>query len=257
LRGITIPAEVEILTPQRLDPPGRLVVAFATRKGGVSPSPYDSLNFSPSTGDSPERVRQNRRVWLQALGVKDYAIVQGGQIHSATIRVVERAGVYPETDGFVTVKENLFLTISTADCLPVMAWGPNGKVIGAAHAGWRGTLAGIVKRLLETMCMVREFSPAEISLCVGPGICGRHYEVGPEFRTYFSEKWLITRGGRLFFDNPLAVRDQALEFGLKPENVEILPYCTFEDAERFFSHRRDGEKTGRMWSLIGVRNAFS
>lgn len=231
-------------------PPG-VLAAFSTRVGGVSPPPL-GMNLSLKVGDARENVERNRLLFLGGLGVPPDRLANPGQVHGNTVRVAAHPGDFPETDGLLTAVPGVFLTVSTADCVPVLFYDPVRKVVGAVHAGWRGTAAGIVReamRLLE-----REFgTPArDLHVCLGPSADACCYDVGPECASQFPAECLERRNGKVYVDLRAANRRILIAAGVNAARVESSPFCTISDSTLFHSHRRDGGTSGRMMAVIGL-----
>ncbi|MFM7023217.1 MAG: peptidoglycan editing factor PgeF [Flavobacteriales bacterium] len=218
---------------------------FSTRQGGVSPAPFDSLNLA-GHDDDPENIRKNREIALTALGIQPVQIANLKQIHGCGV-VKATPGTF-EGDALVTREQGIALAVAAADCYPLLFHDPVHHVIGAAHAGWRGTLARIAeKTILEMIAIGAEAK--YIQMAIGPGICQENFEVSEEviqlFRNaQFPEKCFK---GRLL-DLVEVNKNVALQSGIPNENIWALKRCTFE--KDFFSYRRDNGKTGRMWGVI-------
>ncbi|MCA6364385.1 MAG: peptidoglycan editing factor PgeF [Bacteroidetes bacterium] len=218
---------------------------FSTRHGGVSEAPYHSLNLGGSD-DEPARIAQNRALFLQSLGIGDAAVAWMRQVHGAEVGVAQ-AG--PQTcDALVTNEKNIVLAVSTADCYPLLLHDPVNNVIGAAHAGWRGTLARIGAATVKAMCALGA-SPQHICAAIGPGICGEKYEVSEDVIAQFRQAGFphSIHQNRML-DLARANSFVLEECGINGNHIDTLHRCSTEDD--FFSFRRDNGKTGRMWSVI-------
>ncbi len=220
--------------------------AFSTRLGGVSREPYDALNVAIMTGDERDHVRENRRRLAAALGRAPEGVVMGRQVHGAELRRhVERQvpGVYAEVvkspdevDAHATSNPDLTPLVMVADCLPVALAGSRG--VAMAHCGWRGLAGGIVARAAESV-------DAEGAI-VGPGIGPCCYEVGDEVLAEFADLDDVADGRML--DLPAVATALLERAGV--ETVETSGLCTKCDPDLFYSHRRDGERTGRQAGLV-------
>jgi YfiH family protein len=219
--------------------------AFFTRHGGISEAPYDSLNFGGHE-DDPQHIAENRALALRAVGMNPENVAFMKQVHGNEVR---RAVAGPQTcDALVTNEKGLALAVSTADCYPLLFEDANAGVIGAAHAGWRGTLARIAKSVVEEMIALGA-SASTIRAAIGPGICGKNYEVSEDVIAQFREAGFPETcfDGRLL-NLAEGNRFVAAESGVLTQNIWISGRCSTEDD--FFSYRRDHGKTGRMWSVI-------
>lgn len=220
--------------------------AFSTRIGGVSDPPYDALNVAILTGDDRERVRENRRRLTAALGRTPEGVVMGRQVHGAKLRAhlgrpdpqvyAEVLRSPDEVDAHSTRNPELTPLVMVADCLPVALAGKRG--VAMAHCGWRGLAAGIVAKAATAV-------DAE-SAAVGPGIGPCCYEVGDEVLSRFDQLDGVARGRRL---DLRAVAEQLLDRA-GVATVESSDLCTSCSAELLYSHRRDGERTGRQAGLV-------
>ncbi len=241
---------MEILRPIRLSLPDGLISGFSTRRGGVSNEPFDSLNFSSSTGDLETKVARNTEIWMEALGAGKLDLALPGQIHGAAMRQVEQGGYFERCDALITDTPGILLGIRTADCVPILLWEPNVRMCAAVHSGWRGTKSNILGRTILGL-VDKGCDPREIRAVLGPAMRGAEFEVGQEFREIFAPRWLTEDRGKLYFDHFGLLRSQAHLAGITPDHLEDLGEDTYRQADRYFSHRRDGSRTGRMLSVIG------
>lgn len=234
------------------DLPG-IVAAFSTRGGGVSASPFDSLNLGFSTGDDEAAVRENRRRLLDALGFKPDALATVGQVHGAHVATVTEPGHTDRHDGLVTDRRGLVLGVLVADCGAVLLADAEASVIGACHAGWRGAVGGIPIVTVEAMRKLGaepERMRAYVSPCIGP----EDFEVGTEVATQFDEPHVLRRPEKTkpHVDLAGAIVTQLRKMGLRKKSIEVEGCSTFDTA-RFFSYRAEGGTTGRMMGVIGMR----
>ncbi|MEX1020438.1 MAG: polyphenol oxidase family protein, partial [Litorilinea sp.] len=155
----------------------------ATRHGGVSPAPWQSLNFSVSRGDTPDRVAENRRRLAAALDVDADKLVRCQQVHGTDVQCVdgEHAGVVPvAADALITATPGVPLALVFADCTPILLYDTARHALGVCHAGWRGTVAGAAVATLRAMQRVYATRPADVRVGIGPSIGPASYEVGAE-----------------------------------------------------------------------------
>lgn len=238
--------------------------AFFTREGGVSAAPYDSLNCGLGSADHPDNVRDNRLRAMRRLGVAGEALATCYQVHSTCVVEVDRpwpAEARPRADAMVTRTPGVALGILTADCAPVLLADPEAGVVGAAHAGWRGALDGVVEATIAAMQALGARSE-RVRAVVGPCIRQESYEVGADFRAAFDAAAADNaalfrpsdRAGHFRFDLPGYVVRRLRSLALAA--VEALPYDTCADEERFFSFRRTtlagGGDYGRHVSAIAL-----
>ncbi|WP_425145646.1 polyphenol oxidase family protein [Deinococcus sp.] len=240
-----------LTTPNLTAPHG-----FSLRAGGVSAGVYAGLNLDdrPLNGhqDDPLAVAENRARLTAALGFGPQQLSRLDQVHGLDV-VRARAGVQT-ADAQVTDQPGLLLAIGTADCYPLLLEDPDAGVLGAAHAGWRGTLGDIAGRSVRAMTALGA-RPERIRAAVGPGICAAQYQVGPEVAARFEEADLgefVTPGLQL--DLCAANLHLLTRAGLRPEHLWASGRCSTEPD--FYSYRRDGGVTGRMWAVIGALDVY-
>jgi polyphenol oxidase len=235
--------------------------AFFTRQGGVSDGIYASLNGGIGSSDEPAKVQENRRRMAAALGAKHDALISVHQVHSPDAVIVEGPwrGERPKADAMVTATPGLALGITTADCGPVLFADAEARVIGAAHAGWRGAVTGVLESTIAAMERLGA-RRATIVAVLGPTISQKAYEVGPDFIRRFAEE----APGHVRFFKEAEKPDHAMFdlpgfIGARLEAAGVgeftnLGLCTYSDEERFFSYRRTTHRKepdyGRLISAI-------
>ena len=233
-----------------------IVAIQTTRSGGVSGAPLDSLNLGSHVGDDPAHVRENYRRLEAFLGIDAESIVTTGQVHGTEIAVVTAPGKLDGYDALITGKRGLFVGILTADCYPILVHDRRTGASGAAHAGWQGTAGRIAEKTVNAMRDAFGTRPADCLAWVGTGISGERYEIGGEVAARFDSRYLTpspSGEGKFLLYLSAANRDQLLDAGIPPTQVQCSEFCSYRDADRVFSFRRDNGKTGRMLALIGVR----
>ena len=217
---------------------------FFGREGGVSSGLYDSLNCGPGSMDGRDSVRENRRR-VAAMLDAEARLVSLAQIHSPFVHVVGPdwdTDTHPEGDGLATATSGLALGILTADCGPVLFADAEAGVIGAAHAGWKGALGGVLEATIAAMESLGAVK-ARIAAAIGPCISGANYEVGEDFRARFLESqpgharfFKPGKPGHCHFDLEGYVAERLAELGLR--SIEPLGVCTYPAENGFFSFRR-------------------
>ncbi len=234
---------------------------FFTREGGVSEGVYAGLNCGPGSNDDPDKVRENRTRAAARLGLVPSSLVSLYQVHSPNaVTVTEPWGEdRPQADGMATRERGIALGILTADCAPVLFADSEAQVIGAAHAGWRGAVGGVLEATIAEMESLGAHR-ATITAVVGPAISQANYEVGPELR---EQVMAATPGAESFF----TPSDRADHFRFDLEGYAVarltaagvgrvagLATCTYADEARFFSFRRTTHRNepdyGRQISAI-------
>ncbi|NOC91663.1 peptidoglycan editing factor PgeF [Ruegeria sp. HKCCD6604] len=248
---------LEILTSDLLSP---FRHGFFTRRGGASSGIFDGLNCGYGSSDQTEIVALNRRRVADAMGVAPEAMIGVHQVHSPTVLTAEQPleGEKPRADAVVTATPGLALTILTADCQPVLFADPAANVIGAAHAGWRGALDGVLEATLDAMEALGA-TRRNINAVIGPSISQRAYEVGPEFLDAFiadspdnTRFFANGQDDRLQFDLPAFGLHRLRQAGVG--QAEWTRHCTYSDPDRFYSYRRTTHANeadyGRLISVI-------
>lgn len=238
--------------------------SFFTRHGGVSKGLYRSLNVSRNSNDDPEHIEQNRALVANYLNIEVKNLVTVNQVHSCDVIVVNQNFIEepPTADALVTTTKGLAIGVLAADCGPVLFADPQAGVIGAAHAGWRGSLNGILEKTLEIM-EKQGAKRQSITAVLGPCISPYHYEVTHEFyeqfvrcHSQFQKYFLQTDRVKHFRFNLWAfIVDQLKQAGVHASCIEL---CTYQDEQRFFSYRRSIHRNesdyGRQISVIMLMN---
>lgn len=220
---------------------------FSTRIGGVSKGAFTSLNLGGSD-DDPNNIQHNRELALDKLGLDPGKLCNLKQVHGTEV-VVASVGQH-QGDALVSNSKGTVLAISIADCYPLLFHDPVNNVIGAAHAGWRGTVGKIAEKTLLKMLELGA-NKEHIQVAIGQGISKQKFEVGKEVIEQFQQagfpKELLTENT---IDLVACNEFVLTENGLKPSQIWKMNRCTFEDD--FFSYRRDNGITGRMWGVISL-----
>ncbi|MFD8982974.1 peptidoglycan editing factor PgeF [Streptomyces sp. NPDC059564] len=228
--------------------------AFTDRWGGVSAVPYEELNLGGAVGDDPAAVRANRAAAAKELGIGPDLVVWMNQVHGRDVAVVDGPwpadAAVPAVDAVVTARRGLALAVLTADCTPVLLADPVAGIVGAAHAGRPGLVAGVVPAAVEAMTALGA-DPARMVARTGPAVCGHCYEVPAGMREAVAEvvpaAWAETSWGTPAVDVVAGVHAQLAEAGVV--NAHRSPVCTLESRDHF-SYRRDrvtGRLAGYVW----------
>ena len=180
-------------------------------------------------------------------------LVLANQVHKNNIEVVgikDKGGIIVKTDGLISKEKGIFLGIRTADCCPILFYEPAAKIIGAVHAGWKGSRLKITERLIRQICQIGGISK-NIICVIGPHICSKCYEIPKERQKLFEEKYVKNN----CLDLTAVNFDQLLSEGVRKENIEIMPNCTFHQNEQFFSFRKNQKDKdyGEMLAYIGLK----
>jgi purine-nucleoside/S-methyl-5'-thioadenosine phosphorylase / adenosine deaminase len=262
-----------------------LVHGFSTRPGGASTlGGKRVLNLGFTEWDSRDKVHDNRSRLQAAIGAKEFTLISLLQFHSDSILFFDGAPVEPaRADASIANRPGLLLAVQTADCVPILLVDPRNRAVASVHAGWRGTLQRIVTKAIGRMQMQFKTEPADLLAAIGPAIGGCCYEVGTEVAAAFGAQF---PNAAEFFDelrtgdepNPLqwmnmmppghqpppkkvlldlrkANRSQLLEAGVEDKNIFVSDLCTGCRTDLLFSYRKEGSRSGRMMSVIGIRSA--
>ncbi len=239
-----------------------VIAGITTRIGGVSENSYATLNMGFNSGDNPDHIINNREILYDYLNADENTFVYANQVHEDIVLMIKPshkgAGAkssqtaIPGIDGMITHLQRIFLTIQTADCMSVFLYCPLKKVISLVHAGWKGTRLNIAGKAANLMRKKYSCIPERMIAYLGPCIGADKYQVGREFKKYFSPEFLIERDRKFFFDLNKANYSNLVNAGLNAENIYTDNYCTYTNENLFYSYRRDGEKTGRMLSFFAL-----
>lgn len=238
--------------------------AVMTRRGGVSQTPWASLNLGGTVGDNPDHVSENRRRAFAALGLSQEAMYDVWQVHSADVVVTRRARPASEAhlkaDAILTDQPGLALFMRFADCVPILLYDPRHKAAGLVHAGWKGTLNQVAGMAIAVMRSKYQTAPGDVLACIGPSIGQHHYEVGPEVAEQARQTFGEAAQDLLCCSRP---GGNGVEFDLWKANrlvleragvrqVETAGICTACCLEDWYSHRGEAGKTGRFGAMIQI-----
>jgi YfiH family protein len=253
---------------------GEGVTAFSsTRQGGYSEGRYGEFNINRYCGDDEQHIRQNRASLCELLGIRDERLIMPHQVHEAEIIVVdndflqlsdtERQQRLEGVDALMTNVPEVCIGVSTADCIPVLLFDRVRRVSAAIHAGWRGTAKRIVEKTVAAMTATYGCCPQDIVAQIGPGIHLDSFEVGDEVYASFvqegfpmetiSRKYPAHDGSLIekwHIDLPECNRQQLLSCGIPDSQIMVSEICTYQQYERFFSARRLGINSGRIFTGI-------
>ncbi len=253
---------LKYLTIPSFEEAGGVVCAFSTRIGGVSPAPYDTLNFSKKREQSLENFLENFKRFGQAAGFDHKKAVSINYAHSALLYKaspsdagcgITRDDVPEVCDGLYTDETQLPLISFHADCVPLFFYDPIKRCVAVCHAGWRGVVSHMAANAVKALLSLGS-NAGDILAAVGPCIGPERYEVGRDvsglFLTEFGKETLETRGGRTHLRLSRACVLDMLSAGILPVNITEAGLCTYDESRLFFSHRRDMGCTGSMAAVI-------
>jgi YfiH family protein len=233
----------------------QLIAAESTRHGGLSQGNYSSLNLGLSTDDDPGVVAQNRQFFFQHLGIDPTQVASAHQVHGESIWQVEAAGRAEGYDALVSNVPNVFLSVTVADCTPILITDPGSRAVAAIHAGWRGTAAEIVAKTLAQLQEAYGTHPADCYAYIGTCIDECSFEVNADVADYFAAEYKRWDEAlqKYFVDLKAANFAQLLRGGVPAQQIEVSPYSTVLHNADFFSYRKEKGVTGRMLNVIGYR----
>lgn len=242
------------------------VKAFSTtRQGGVSRGVYGEFNINPFCGDRPQAVAANRAALCQLLCIDDTRLLMPHQTHGTEVRIIAkeflslsvtaRQLLLEGVDSLITSLPDVCIGVSTADCIPILLYDEQHHVAAAVHAGWRGTLQRIVEKTLAVMQQSFGTRPDHLHACIGPGISCANFEVGDEVYHAFAQAGfdmtsISRRQAKWHIDLPACNRLQLLEAGVSADTISDSCICTYDQADRYFSARRLGVESGRIYNGI-------
>lgn len=240
-----------------------LVAGITTRHGGVSQSPFDSLNIGLHVKDNEEHVKKNRQLIAEELNMPIERWVIGEQVHGTNIHVV-KGGIsdrkdktsVPAIDGLITKQPGILLGAFFADCVPLYFWDSTSSWIGIAHAGWKGTVSLMGKHMVEAL-QNQGVNISTLHAAIGPAISKANYQVDTKVYKKIPDQFIskVTKEvgeEQYLLDLPRLNELILIEAGLSGKNIHRTNYCTYNDS-LFYSHRRDHQQTGRMLGYIGKR----
>lgn len=257
---------------------GRGVTAFSTtRHGGYSTGHYSAFNINCYCGDDEEHIRKNRELLCTLLGISDSHLVMPHQVHLTkvatidetflSLKTTERQEALEGVDALMTDMKGLCIGVSTADCIPVLLYDEAHHAVCAIHAGWRGTVKHIVKKAIASMQVAYGTLSQQLKAQIGPGIHLDSFEVGDEvYEAFANEGFEMPAISQLFpspstshqspkwhIDLPECNRLQLIAAGVMPQNIMVSPVCTFQQADDYFSARRLGINSGRIFTGIIIK----
>lgn len=245
---------------------GGVVCAMSTRVGGVSPKPYDTLNFSRSREQNDENFIENFKRFGQAAEFDHTKAIANNYEHGPNVilaqekdagRGVTRENLSQHCDGLFTDTEELPLITFHADCVPLFFYDPKRRAVAICHAGWKGVSSHIIKNAVNSLKDLG-CSNENILAAVGPCISAKHFEVQSDvygvFEQEFGTSVLQSRSGKIYVDLPKACLKDMLSSGLIESNITLSDLCTYDNQRLFFSHRRDKGRTGAMAAVIKLNS---
>ena len=264
--GISEKGGVYVVTSDLLSQRGGVKHGFSTRPGGVSAPPFDSLNLGTTRPEPWENIMENYRRFSAACGVEFSELTLVRHEHGTNILRLDAKdagrGITREPfgfcDGFVTNDPGVTLVTAHADCSAFFLYDERTRSIGLAHAGWKGMFGRIGQKLVERLNKEYGADPKDIVAAVGPCICENCFEVDLSLAESFAREFDCpdiffekpTAPGKGFVSLRAAAVIQLMDAGVPIENISVIPLCTYERSDLFFSYRRDGKGTGSMAAFM-------
>ena len=240
---------------------GTGVTAFSTtRQGGCSTGNYAAFNINGYCGDDEVHIAANKVALCSLLGIDSNRLVMPHQVHDCVVRRIDgpQQGVIEGVDAVMTDVPQLCIGVSTADCIPVLLYDSTHRAVSAVHAGWRGTVLRIVQKAVEAMRDTYGTAPADLQAVIGPGISLDSFEVGDEvydqfLSAGFDMQTISRRDAKWHIDLPMCNRLQLMEAGIPSNNIQMTNICTYQQYDRYFSARRLGIQSGRIYTGILIK----
>lgn len=242
---------------------GRGFAFTTTREGGVSKGAYGSFNINSFCGDDPEAIAQNKLLLADRLDIPVSHIIMPHQVHETRTLLVDEdylsldADDLEGYDALITQVKGVCIGVSTADCTPILLYDAHRHACAAVHAGWRGTVKRIVEHCIREMGMAFGTEPQDLHAVIGPCISLRNFEVGDEVYDAFREAGfpmgrIARRYTKWHIDLPECNRLQMIGLGLREENIQLSGICTYDSCDHYFSARRLGINSGRLYTGIVI-----
>ncbi|PRQ04871.1 peptidoglycan editing factor PgeF [Enhygromyxa salina] len=238
--------------------PAEIIHGFSTRIGGVSQDRYASLNVGERWGDDPEAVAENLRRIASLAQFELEQLVRVRQVHGVGVLAAHELTPDSEADALWHARAHpgpaKVVGVMTADCVPVLICDRDASVVAAIHSGWRGTVANITGRTVQTLCDEGDVAPVQLLAAIGPCIELPAFEVGEEVAAEFEDRFVDRSfGAKPHVDLVACVRAQLIQAGVPAAQIERVGSCTHANPDLYFSYRLDGAGIGQHLSLIGLR----
>jgi YfiH family protein len=231
-----------------------LFFAFSTR---------DWMDFDNNVKEDDDKsdlllqsgIKKRFKRFFEFLNISPDNIVTQKQIHSTNINYCEFPCHFDNSDGLHTNNKNIFLIIKAADCIPIFLYDPERKVIAGVHSGWKGTHHKILTKMISEINNIYGVHPENLIAYIGPGISGENYEVSKEVADKFPDECKEIKNGKYYLDLKKDNYLQLIKSGVRKENIEVSPLCTYKKNDLLFSYRKEKQKAGRMIGIIGITDS--
>ena len=229
----------------------QITFGLSTKASQTDNDPF-GFNLSFSIGDEEERVKRNRELFYNEIGLTSEQVAYQYQKHGNTIKIVDSVGFVGDSDALITKHKNLGLAVTTADCTAIFIYDKFNNVIAAVHSGWRGTVKNILGETLDLLAKEFNSKPVDLLVFIAPSISQKNYEVGKEVAEYFDPKYKKEHGTKFLLDVALANYDILIAHGIPKNQIERSTLCSF-DSQILHSYRRDGNRSGRALGVIAMK----
>ena len=243
---------------------GNNITAFTTTRngGGCSIDNYSSMNINPFCGDTIEHISTNKKLLCDLLNIKQESLIMPHQIHGTDITIIDNTSNYSkqfEADALITNIPDTCIGVSTADCVPILIYDKKNKATAAIHAGWRGTLKHIVELTIDKMHSTYNTNGADCNAVIGPWIGVDAFEIGNEvYESFYNAGFDMTKIAikkeKYHIDLKECNKLQLMNKGIKQENIHVSNVCTYTEYNKYFSARRLGINSGRLFTGIIIRS---
>lgn len=208
-----------------------------------------------------KKIIQNQKNFLKKLKININSLVRTKLAHKEKVKIVNKkhkGKIIPQTDGLLTKEKNLFLSITVADCLPIFLYDPQKEIVGLVHCSWRNLAKNILFKTVIKLKKNLKSQPKDILVGIGPGISQCHFEIGEDvalkFKSFYPKEIFLKKDKKIFLNLKEIAKIQLLRAGIKKENIEINPECTFCLKNKYFSWRREKPKILKaMMAVIGLK----
>ncbi|MEK7819025.1 MAG: peptidoglycan editing factor PgeF [Bacteroidota bacterium] len=243
---------MKIIRPEIFRNCKNIIAATSTKIENSNKSEF-GFNLSFKVGDDENLVNSNRKKFADAIGINLEQIANLDQIHSNKIIITNQSGNICSGDALISATPNIFISVTTADCVPILLFDETKNIVAAIHAGWKGTELKITSETIKTLISEFSVSPKNLKAYIGASASKCCYNVSEKVAKKFSKEVVEFYNSSFYVDLKKENKMQLLSHGLKESQIEISNDCTICNLD-FHSFRRDKEKSGRMISLIGIKN---
>jgi len=242
---------MQIITSNLISSLPQISFGLSTKTNPTDEDPF-GFNLSFSIGDDEEKVKRNRELLYNEIGLTTEQVSYQHQVHGDTIKIVDSAGFVGDSDALITDKKNIGLAITTADCTTIFIYDNRQKIIAGVHSGWRGTSKNILGKTIQLLYDKYNSKPENLFIYIAPSISQKKYEVGKEVAILFDAKYKKKHYNKFLLDVPSLNYDTMLAYGIPKNQIEKSTLCSY-DSQFLHSYRRDGKSSGRALGVIAMK----